>query len=255
VLLFILFGLLALGVMIGGIAGSILTGDWRYTVTWAVSMGVLVLCLVVLGTTFAGRSVRGTPRPLSRLPGGLRIAISIVLVLAAAAVTLVPSAGTIGRIGTNQSFLTGDRQQEAVDAIAKVVGTHELVDIDFYDGYVDAQAPTKPGADTEDNYEYRNGQASRLDPEQAANDTKTAEYDGRQVDFALIPKLIKDAERRVKIGSPTSLHVFVMQPLDAKVGQAPTINIEVDSAYHSNQVHYSPSGKFLDGVGDAFPDS
>jgi hypothetical protein len=255
VLILIIVGPLALGVMIGGIAGGIITGDWRYTVTWVVSMGVLVLCLLVVVNTLVGRSVKGTPRTASRLPRGMRIAISLVLIVAAAVVTLVPSVGSIARIGTNQSFLTGARQQEAVDAIAKVVGTHELVDIDFYDGYVDAQAPTRPGADTEDNYEYRNGQASRLDPEQGANDTKTAEYDGRRVDFALIPKLIKDAERRVKTPSPTSLHVSVMQPLDTKVGQAPTINIEVDDAYHSNQVNYSPTGRFLDGVGDAFPDN
>jgi hypothetical protein len=178
-----------------------------------------------------------------------------VLVVAAGAVTLIPSGAAIGRIGTNQSFLTGNNQQRAVDAIATVVGTHELVDIDFYDGYVIAQAPTRPGADTQDNYQYRYGRASRLGPEQAAQDTKSAQYDARQVDFALIPKLIKDAELRTKTPHPASLHVSVMQPLDVKTGQAPTINIEVDSAYRSNQVHYSPKGKFLDGVGDSFGDN
>lgn len=254
-LILVVLGLLALGVLIGGIAGGIVTGDWRYTIVWAVGMGVLTLCLVAFVTTYFQRAARGKDRAVSRLPRRAQTVIAIVLVVAAGVITLIPSAASFGRIGTNQSFLTGANQQEAVDAIAKVVGSHELVDIDFYDSYVIAQAPTKPGADTQDNYQYRNGQASRLGPEQGAEDTKTAEYDSRQVDFALIPKLIKDAERRTKTSSPTSLHVAVMQPLDSKVGQAPTINIEVDGAYHSNQVHYSPQGTFLDGVGDAFGDS
>jgi hypothetical protein len=255
VLILIVVALLALGVLIGGIAGGIITSDWHYTIVWAAAMGVLVLCLVVVVTTYFRRAVKGSDGAVSTLPRGAQTAIAVVLVVAAGAVTLIPSAGAIGRIGSNQSFLTGSDQQRAVDAIAKVARSHELVDIDFYDGYVDAQAPSNPGADTQDNYEYRSGQASRLGPEQGAEDTRTAQYDARQVDFALIPKLIKDAERRTKTAHPASLHVSVMQPLDVKTGQAPTINIEVDSTYRSNQVHYSPKGKFLDGVGDSFDDN
>jgi hypothetical protein len=253
-LLLVVLGLLALGVLMGGIAAALLTGDWRFTVVWAVAMGVLVLCLVVVVMARFRRAVGGTDVPISPLPRVGQLVVAIALVLAAGAVTLVPAGGAIARLGTNQNMLTGVYQQQAVDAISAVVGTHELVDIDFYDSYVIAQAPSSPGADTQDNYQYRYGQASRLGPEQGAEDTKTAEYDSRQVDFALIPKLIRDAERRTKSPSPTSLHVSVMQPLDANAGQAPTINVDVDTAYHSNQVHYSPSGKFLDGVGDAFPD-
>jgi hypothetical protein len=255
VLILIVLALLALGVVIGGIVGGAITGDWHYTIVWASAMGVLVLCLVIAVTSYFRRAIKGTDGPASKLPRRAQTVIAIVLVVAAGAVTLIPSAASIGRIGTNQSFLTGSNQQRAVDALTKVIGSHELVDIDFYDGYVDAQAPSHPGADTQDNYEYRSGQASRLGPEQAAEDTKTAQYDSRQVDFALIPKLIKDAERRTKTPHPASLHVAVMQPLDVKKGQAPTINIEVDSAYRSNQVHYSPQGKFLDGVGDSFGDN
>jgi hypothetical protein len=255
VLILIVVALLALGVLIGGIAGGIITGDWRYTIVWAVAMGVLVLCLVVAGTAYFRRAANGTDQPISKLPGKARTIIAVVLVVAAGAVTLIPSAAAIGRIGTNQNMLTGAYQQQAVDAIATVVGSHELVDIDFYDSYVIAQAPTKPGADTSDSYQYRYGRAERLGPEQGAADTRTAEYDGREVDFALIPKLIKDAERRTKTQAPTSLHVFVMQPLDRKVGQAPTINVQVDDAYHSNQVDYTAQGTFLNGAGDAFADN
>jgi hypothetical protein len=252
VLILIVLALLALAVLIGGIAGGIITGDWRYTVVWAAAMSVFVLSMAIVVSVYFQRAAKGTDGAIVKLPRGAQTIIAIVLVVAAGAVTLIPSGAAIGRIGTNQSFLTGPNQQRAVDAIAAVVGSHELVDIDFYNGYVDAQGPTRRGADTEDNYEYRNGQASRLGPEQGPNDTKTAEYDGRKVDFALIPKLITDAERRTKTPLPKSLHVFVMQPLDVKTGQAPSINIEVDSAYHSNQVHYSPTGEFLDGVGDSF---
>jgi hypothetical protein len=256
ILVLLIVGLLALGVLIGGIAGGAITGDWHYTVTWAVAMGVLVLCLVVVAPTVFTRATKGTDPPVSRLPRAAQTTIAIVLVVAGGGVTLIPSAGAISRIGTDQSFLTGPNQVRAVDAIAQVVGNHELVDIDFYDGYVDAQAPSRPGANTTDDYEYRYGSASRDGAEAgSASTTKAAEYDGRTVDFALIPKLIKDAERRTKTPSPTSLHVFVMQPLDTRVGQAPTINIEVDDAYHANQVHYSPTGKFIDGVGDAFKDN
>jgi hypothetical protein len=254
ILALVIIGVLALGVLIGGIAGAIITGDWRYTITLAIGVGVFVLCLAVVAPTVARRAVRGTDRPLTKLPRAARTTIAIVLVVSAAAITLLPSADSISRIGTDQSFLTGPNQVRAVEAIAGVVGTHELVDIDFYDGYVDAQAPSHPGANTTDDFEYRYGHADRTgqEPDGGSAPTKTAEYDARKVDFALIPKLIKDAERRSKTHSPTSLHVFVMQPLDSKVGQAPTINIEVDTAYRASQVHYSASGKFIDGIGDGF---
>ena len=249
-------GLLALGVLIGGVVGAIVTGDPNYTVVWVVGMGVLVLCLVIAGPLYARRAMNGSGPSTSRLSRPARTVIGIVLVLAGLVVALIPSAEAIGRIGTNQSFLTGPNQVRAVDALAQTIGNHELVDIDFYDGYVDAQAPTRPGADTTDNFEYRYGRVARLGAEPGSDGrTKVAEYDARQVDFALIPQLIKDAERRTKITSPTSIHVAVMQPLDSKIGQAPTINVDLEDGYRSDQLHYSPNGQFLDGVGDGFADN
>ncbi|HEX4443068.1 MAG TPA: hypothetical protein VHZ81_05815 [Galbitalea sp.] len=256
ILVLVLIGLLALGALIGGIVGAIVTGDPNYTIAWAVSMGVLVLCLVVVAPSIARRAVSGTDRPMSRLPRAARTTIGIVLVLAGATLALIPSADTLSRIGTDQSFLTGPNQVRAVTALAQTIGSHELVDIDFYDSYVDAQAPSHPGADTTDNFEYRYGRVARLGAESgSAGLTKVAQYDGRQVDFALIPKLIKDAEKRTKITSPTSIHVAVMQPLDTKSGQEPTINVDLESNYRSDQLHYSPTGKFIDGVGDGFADN
>lgn len=240
-----LVGVLALGALFGGIIGVIATGDWAYTIVWAVAMSVFVLCLV-LAVLMA---LQGGSRTLGRR----QVIVGGVLVVVAAVVTLIPAYGSLARIGTDQSFLTGDYQQDAVDQIATVVGNHDLIDVDFYDSYVIVEAPTGPGARTTDDYQYRYGRAERLGPELIQpQDTRAAVYDGRTVDFSLIPKLIKDAERRAKITSPTTLHVSVMQPLDAKAGQPPTINVNVEDAYHQAFVQYSPKGKYLSELGSAF---
>ena len=246
-----IFGLLALGVMIGGIIGGIFTGDWRYTITWAVAMSVVIVWFIFGAMSLARRAVAGTDG--AKRPRAARTVIACVLVLATATVTLIPAFGTIARIGTDQSPLTGAYQAQDVDAISQVVGSHELIDVDFYDSYIIVEAPTRPGADTTDDYQFRYGHAERLGPEMMQpENTKVAQYDGRTVDWALIPKLINDAERRAHITHPDSLHVSVMQSLDPRSGHAPTINVNVEDAYHDAFVQYSPHGKYLTESGSAF---
>src|ERR1700742_2933297 len=114
-------GLLAFGAMLGGIFGGIVTVDWRYTIVWTVAMAVLVLCLIVVVTSLLMRSTRGIEPPPSRIGRPLKIVASILIVLIGAVVPVLPSLDAVGRIGTDQSFLTGPNQQRAVDAIAGVV--------------------------------------------------------------------------------------------------------------------------------------
>ena len=245
--------LLAFGVMLGGIIGAIVTGDWRYTIVWAVAMSVAIVGLIISGLALANAAAAGKDATRTAARRGRTIAIACIVVVLPAVVTLIPSFGSIARIGTNQSMLTGSYQPQAMDDIAKVVGTHDLVDVDFYDSYIIVEAPTKPGASTTDDYQYRYGHAERLGPEMIQPDrTKTAEYDGRTVNWAVIPKLITDAEHRSKITGPTTLHVSVMQSLDPKVGHPPIITVNVEDSYHDAFVEYSPQGKFLSESGSAF---
>lgn len=253
-IILVILGLLALGVMIGGIIGGLFTGDWRYTIVWAVAMCVVILWLVVGVMSWFGRALNGKDGSAPQRSRTLRLVVAAVIVVATCVVTLIPAFGTLGRLGTDQSPLTGAYQKQDLDAVAAVVGNHELVDVDFYDDYIIVQAPTKPGANTTDDYQYRYGHAERLGAEGIQPErTRAAEYDGRAVDWAIIPKLVKDAERRAHITANfTTLHVSVMQSLDPRPGHAPTINVSVEDAYHDAFVMYSEKGKYLREQGSAF---
>src|ERR1700761_1754805 len=97
-----LLGVVAFGALLGGIIGGIVTGDWIYTIVWAVALSVFVICAVLVALMALQSGSRVRPR-WGVVSGG-------VLVVGVAVFTLVPAFGAFARIGTNQSLLTGAYQ-------------------------------------------------------------------------------------------------------------------------------------------------
>ncbi|MGX5682027.1 hypothetical protein [Schumannella luteola] len=188
----------------------------------------------------------GTPRPgTRRLPGGAQLAISLTIILVVAAATTIPAWGSISRAaqsvaagdwdGTN--LITGRFQQEAVDAVADVVGGYEFTNIGFYDTYLVVDAPTTPGASTTDTYMYRYGRAWRDGPEFIQPSDLQAElFDGAGLDFGQVGAA---AELALEDAALDNADVYASVARDPS-GQVdgPVISISISGDYGSRSYVY-----------------
>lgn len=210
-----------LGVVVGVTGGAALalwaTGSPGYLL-----MLVLVpsLALPLVITVFAAAGALGRParqEPRAPRPVWARRAVAVGAALVAAALVVLPVGGHVARdlrdtvtgdFGADDT-ITGRYQQEAVDALAEVVGGYEFTSVGFYDGYVIVTAPTTPGARTTDTFTYRYGSAERDGPEliqpASAEELRAELFDASRVDFSRIPALVAQAEQLSGITEPTSV--------------------------------------------------
>jgi hypothetical protein len=138
------------------------------------------------------------PRPRGPVHWGSRV-LTIALVLAGVALALIPAYRTIGWTATNiaegrwdgNDMRSGLHQQEAVDDLAAVIGSYDVVAINFYDSYVLVEAPTYVGATTTDRYQWRYGRASREGPYSGA---VVGLFDASTIDFSILGDLVARAK-------------------------------------------------------------
>jgi hypothetical protein len=282
------------GGVIGGILGSIFTGDWIYTIVWATGLPVVLTIAGMLGgrgakarvltapgrvpgiissvhprpvptqtvlnpessgTVLNGSTVvpptaAPTPQPPGQVPRWSRAA-AILIVLLGAALALIPAYRMIGWTAANlvqgrwdgNDMRVGLRQQEAIDDIAAVVGSYEFTSVAFYDSYVLVDAPTRPGATTTDQYEWRYGRASR---DGAASGSLDGLFDARGIDFSIIGDLVAAAKADTGWQDFTSLYPAVRADGDG----VPEVTISLGNDYYSGSYTYSIEGELLDRYGD-----
>lgn len=228
------------------------------------SAGV-VLNGVPVGATSPGSTTAASPKPAtttrgSRSPAartGLRL-YAVVLLLAGAALALLPIAGLIGwvvadaqagRLVDGRDMRTGLHQQEAVDAIVEVAGTTQFTRVGFYDGYVIADGLTAPGADTTDTYQWRYGRAFRDGPELIQSTDLQAElFDTSEVDFSIVGDLTREAMADVGWSEFESYYPSVIRDTDGH----PVIMVSLSSPYEDATYTYSLDGELLERFGSAF---
>ncbi len=108
----------------------------------------------------------GTPKPGTVKPGRGG-ALGIVLVLAAAALVLIPAYPSIAR-GVNNivqgewdgsDMVTGLYQQESVDQMVAAAGTSEFTNLGFYPTYILGDALSRSGPDRTDAVQWQYGRA------------------------------------------------------------------------------------------------
>lgn len=224
---------LAAGVFAGGVVGALVTGDWVYTIVWAVAMAVAI--------TLA------TLRGLRPRPGGaaIRRLMPIAVLLIAAVATTVPAWGSISRAvqsvavgdwdGTN--LVTGRFQQDAVDAVAEIVGGYEFTQVAFHDTYLVVDAPTTPGASTTDTYLYRYGRAWREGPELIQpSDLQAALFDASRLDFRRVGEAARLALESTELTRVDAYALVALDPANEVAG--PIIAVYLSGDYGSASFVY-----------------
>lgn len=190
------------------------------------------------------QTLAGTPKRPGR---PLRWVAYTVVVIAAAAVTLVPVYDSIARTAqaiasgnpSSAGVVLGDRHQEIVDALEAETGGTQFVRIGFYDGYALAAAPSAPGATTIDSFQYRYDRTERTGPEPIQpDDPAAALFDADEVDFSRIPDHIATAEAHSGITDPDGVIVIVDRALIADAAGARPVQVMVllDSTYEDASV-------------------
>ena len=244
----LLVGSLGGGVMVGGIVGAVMTGDWLYTVVWTIGMGVLVLSVCVAVPLLMGRRRTGSAGSPVRRRLGAIASLAVLVVGAAVAVAPAVSASASGRL---DDMVTGSHQRLALDAIAAAAGNHEATDIDFYPSYVIAQVPTAVGSHHYDTWEFRSGRATDDGPEDSPPDSPSAVFDVRTAGIDRIPARVASAIRLSRITSPTALHVYVMRPIIGKHGD-PQTTVSIHDARDGANIVYDLAGRVVDKTGSPF---
>lgn len=292
--------LLAVGAVIGSILGSIFTGDWIYTIVWAVGLPIGLTVAGILGSrqrkrdvlTAPGRvpgiigaaraqpvpahavlnpeptavpATGGTlngepldpavlakmpePRPRGGTPAWSR-AIAIILVLAGVALVLIPAYRTIGWTVTNlaqgrwdgNDMRSGVHQQEAIDDLAAVIGSYDVVAVNFYDSYVLVEAPTFVGATTTDRYEWRYGRAGREGP---YSGVVTGLFDASAIDFSIIGDLVARAKADTGWTEFTGFYPAVRADDDG----VPEITVSLSNDYYSATYTFTIEGDLIEKYG------
>ncbi|MEU9027237.1 protein kinase [Streptomyces sp. NPDC048383] len=126
--------------------------------------------------------------------------------------TGTPRAGTSRTPGTGTkvggSLLTPDGVRAALAALKEKTGTTTFVDLKVYEEYVIAAVPTAPGARTVDAWQYRDGAARRTGPQGTVKDGEPL-IDMAAVNWDVLPGLLEQAQRDLKVDRPTSRYVIV----------------------------------------------
>lgn len=199
----------------------------------------------------------GTARPRTHgSRAGVVISLSIAAVVAA--LVLIPAYGSIARAAVSiatgdwdgTSLTSGVYQQDAVDQLVAAVGAPEFTAIYFYDTYLTAEAPTRPGAATTDSYTYRYGRAWREGPASIQpTDLATELFDASAIDFTTVGVAVRDARARTDLVGDLFVLAYVARPplpSDGTDTAAPIIHVGLSGDYGSEFYRYTVEGEFVE---------
>ncbi|MEO8261715.1 MAG: hypothetical protein ABI566_04020 [Pseudolysinimonas sp.] len=220
---------------------------------------------VVLNGELVGASPTPTPTPgAAAKPGGAQgrpvwwRALGILTIAAGAALALLPSYGTIGWIASDiaagrpfdgRDMRTGLHQQEAWDQLVEVIGGTEVTSILFYDSYISVSAPTTPGADTVDRFEWKYGHASRVGPDYSQpSDLQQELFDVGDMDMSVVAQVVRQSLDEAQIEDVDSIYPSIRRFAD----EAPEINVSISGVYYDASFTYTLSGEQLQRSGSAF---
>lgn len=211
------------------------------------------------GVVLNGESMAGAPGP--KRPRHLRRWVVVALLIAGAALALIPAykmigwiAGDIvaGRPFDGRDMRDGRHLNDAVAEIADVAGSSDVTYISFYDDYVIVTARTSPRSTTVDTYMWRSGRAYRAGPGGFEPDLATQLFDTSQLDFSIIPELITIAKRDSGMNDAEDFYPSVRRDYDSERPNDPVIFISLSDDYFDASYTFSFDGEILDKSGSAF---
>jgi hypothetical protein len=199
--------------------------------------------------------------PRADRPVRLRRGIAFVLVLAGAALALIPAYTMIGWIASDtvhgqpfsgRDMRTGLHLNDAVAQIADVVGSPDMTRVGFYEDYVIATARTSPRSTTVDSYMWRYGVAFRQGPGGFEPELSALLFDTSTIDFSIIPGLITIAKRDAGMNDADSYYPSVSRASGAEGPGDPVITISLSDDYFDAYYTFSLDGEIISKSGSAF---
>ncbi|WP_336317864.1 protein kinase domain-containing protein [Streptomyces lavendofoliae] len=121
-----------------------------------------------------------------------------------------PSAGSAGA-ATRGTLLTAANIRTVLGAFREASGSPQVKEVTFYEDYAKADIPTGPGAKTYDEYQYRDGVATRTGPGGGIDPDYPGEqpFDAAAVAWDTLPALIKRGENELEVADPDLRYVIV----------------------------------------------
>lgn len=115
-----------------------------------------------------------------------------------------------GTADTEGSLLTPANVRAVLEAFGEASGSDQLIGVNVYPEYALAKIPTKPGALTFDNYEFRNGTARRIGPggTTTASGASGPSFDPGKLAWDRLPELMERAERELAVEDPNLRYVI-----------------------------------------------
>ncbi|MEU2202267.1 hypothetical protein [Isoptericola sp. NPDC019482] len=152
------------------------------------------------------------------------------------------------------SMFTPGNLRPAIDAVLALSGD-EVTEVYVFDRWVQVTAPTSPGASTTDEWQYRDGEATRegaslIQPE--PEDVPRELFDASEIDWEDVPPLFDETERLTGIDDADDPMLWVAREVwaDEKPGE-PQVHVTVSDDYHDGSVDFSAGGEVVGTYGGA----
>ncbi|PJJ61521.1 hypothetical protein [Compostimonas suwonensis] len=158
-------------------------------------------------------------------------------------------------------MFVGDNAQKAVDAIVEAAGGPQLTSLYFGGQFASADAPSSPGAQTLDTFDYTDGVATRdgaaaSQPDPGELDAELFDVSG--IDMRMLPSLVERAKQLSGLGdalapgSSQSAYIGVTPVvIDDALQYRVMIRIPVDGEYYDASIGFDPTGIVLEMSGGA----
>jgi len=141
-------------------------------------------------------------------------------------------------LGPPEDLLTPKGARNAVAELTKVMGDSVVSDLNLYPDHASATAPTDAVKGGFDNFEYRNGTATRDGADTVDEDRAVLDLD--DVNWDALPALWKRAERDLGVDKPTLRYLVVDTGL---IDEVPTMRFYLADDYGGAYLEANLAGK------------